>query len=114
MIADHPITRKRKPSPMTNQHKELTIRFIREFHRVKGLYPTMEEIAKGIGYLSAGTVHKSFVEPLINEGWLKRIHSGARAIAPNKPATDVYCEISDPELKRIAKQQKNLRIMRRL
>src|SRR5882672_8767010 len=98
MIANIPITRKRKPSPMTDQHKELTIRFIREFHHVKGLYPTMEEIAKGIGYQSAGTVHKLFVEPLIEEGWLKRIHVGSRSIAPAKPETDVYCEITNPEL----------------
>ena len=47
----------------------------------------MEEIAKGIGYQSAGTVHKLFVEPLIEEGWLKRIHVGSRSIAPAKPET---------------------------
>lgn len=114
MIAETPTAKKSKASPMTDQHKQLLLNFMHEFYRVKGIYPTFEEMATGIGWLSAGTVHKSLVEPLIAEGWLKRVHPGARAIVPVRNETELYCMVVDPELKRVAKQQRNLRILRRL
>lgn len=114
MIAEIPTAKKSKASPMTDQHKQLLLNFMHEFYRVKGIYPTFEEMAMGIGWLSAGTVHKSLVEPLIAEGWLKRVHPGARAIVPTREVAELYCAVVHPELKRVAKQQRNLRILRRL
>ncbi len=105
-----------KELDITLQRRELVWRFIWEFRRVKRISPTFVEIAKGIGYSenSEGTVHKTLVEPLIAEGWLEKVQPGSRSILPLKKESDVYCVIKDPELKHIAKQQRNLRILRRL
>jgi len=106
-----------KSPVITRQRKQLVLNFIHEYRRVnQGVNPTFAEIAKGIGYTetSEGTVHHTLVEPLIEEGWLYRIAPGARMIAPSKLATETYCPITDPDLKAIAKKQRNLRILRRL
>jgi SOS-response transcriptional repressor LexA len=115
MIAETTSPRKLKPSPMTEQRKQLILNFFHEYRRVREISPTFLEVAIGIGYAvnAEGTAH-TLVQELIEEGWLKRVQAGSRAILPTHPLDSQYAEIVDPELQRIAKQQKNLRILRRL
>lgn len=116
MIPETTKLRTPKQPIMTRQRKQLIISFIHEFRRVKqGISPTFEEIAVGIGYgrNSEGTVF-THVQALIAEGWLEQIVPGARGVVPTKGVEEVYAELEDDELKRIAKKQKNLRILRRL
>lgn len=104
----------RKPI-ITPQRKQLILDFIHEFRRVKGVSPKIEEITLGMGYRrgSEGTAH-TIINQLIEEGWLRKALPGARAILPVYPADKVYCPITEPDLLRIKKQQKNLVILRRL
>lgn len=104
-----------KPSVITPQRKQLILNFIHEYRRVRKISPTVKDIAQGIGYLreSAGTVH-SLINELIEEGWLERVQPGARTLFPTLPPDAEYAPITDPELKRIARQQRNLHILRRL
>lgn len=116
MIAETAVkTKKPKELIMTRQRRQLALSFIWEYRRIHQVSPTYEEIALGVGYsiTAAGTAF-GLVEALIDEGWLRRVAPGARMILPAKDELDVYTEITDPELKRIAKQQRNLRILRRL
>jgi SOS-response transcriptional repressor LexA len=100
---------------MIPQRKQLILNFIHEYRRVRQISPSFDEIAKGIGFseTSGGTAH-TYTESLIKEGWLKRVQAGSRSILPTKPGSESYAEITDPNLKKIAKQQRNLRILRRL
>lgn len=112
----NPEPRKPKNTPMTDQRYQLILNFIREYRRVKGFSPKYEEIAVGIGYAqsAAGTVF-THVQNLIAEGWLKQLQPGARMVVLTERAQgETYAEITDSDLKRIAKQQRNLRILRRL
>ncbi len=116
MVANTPI--KKRPGRkqiITPQRKQLILNFIHEFRRLRRKSPTYVEIAKGIDYAdkTEGTVY-TMVEGLIEEGWLEKVPPGARSLFPTRPETDVYCEITDPELQRVAKLQKGLKIMRRL
>lgn len=110
-----PTVRKTKEKIITRQRYQLILNFIHEYRRVKRISPKYEEIAVGIGYSesAAGTVY-THIQNLIAEGWLEQIQPGARMIFPLKAESEVYAPITDPELKRIAKQQRNLRILRRL
>lgn len=100
---------------MTPQRKQLVWFFINEFRRVRGYSPTYEEIAKGIGYkhVSEGTAF-TLVDSLVTEGWITNTKKISRSIMPVYPPEKVYAEITDPDLKKIAKKQKNLVILRRL
>lgn len=116
MISEIVKPRKRKQSAKVREHKQLIISFIHEFRRVKqGISPTFEQIRAGSGYgrNSGGTAFKR-VQELIAEGWLEQVEPGARGIVPTKDVNEVYAEIVDPELKRIAKKQRNLIILRRM
>lgn len=116
MMIETPAVKKQKEKIMTPQRKQLILNLVDEYWRVHQYGPSFDDIAKGSGYAesAAGTAH-TLVQELITEGWLIGTPKVARSIrlAPQPPAP-VYCEISDPDLKRIAKQQRNLRILRRL
>lgn len=116
MIPETTKPRAVKQPIMTRQRKQLILNFIHEFRRVKqGISPTFEQIAVGIGYgrNSEGTVF-THVQALIAEGWLEQVEPGARGIVPTRPVSDEYAPIVDPDLKKIAKKQRNLTILRRL
>lgn len=104
-----------RKSILTPQRKQLILNFIHEFRRLRRKSPTYAEIAKGIGFKQGtdGTVH-TLVQALIAEGWLENSPSESRSIFPLRPETDVYAEINDPDLKRVAKTQVGLKILRRL
>jgi hypothetical protein len=100
---------------MANQRGQLALNFIHEYRRVKGYSPKYEEIALGVGYAdTAGGTAFTLIQQLIDEGWLKGEKGIARSVMPLRPPTELYCEITDPDLKAIAKKQRNLRILRRL
>lgn len=105
----------RKPV-MTPQRKELILRFIHEYRRIKEVSPTHKEIALGIGYnINAAGTAFTLVDELVQEGWLRHANANSsRSLIPIYPPETVYAEITDPELKSILKRQKNLRILRRL
>lgn len=111
------MTKPRAPKQpiMTRQRKQLALNFIHEFRRIKQVSPTFEEIAVGIGYSrnSEGTAF-SLIQDLIAEGWLIQAVPGARGIVPAKGAGEEYAKITDPELKAVARRQRNLNILRRL
>lgn len=115
MIIDTPTTKKPKEPIITRQRKQLILNFLFEYRRIHQVSPTYLEIAKGIGYAdnAEGTAY-TLCEALVQEGWLRRVAPGARMILPAKGEMELYAVIVDPELKRIAKQQRNLRILRRL
>ena len=97
------------------QRRQLVLNFIHEYRRIHEVSPRYDEITVGVGYSrTAGGTAFGLVKTLIDEGWLRRVAPGARMILPTRPATDIYCEITDPNLKLIAKKQRNLRILRRL
>jgi SOS-response transcriptional repressor LexA len=100
---------------ITQQRKQLILNFIHEYRRKREVSPTYLEIAKGIGYAdnAEGTAH-SLVEALVQEGWLRRTHIGARSLIPVYPPEEQYAEITDPALKDIKQRQRDLRILRRL
>lgn len=100
-------------SGMGDQRKQLILSFIHEYRRVKGISPTYQDIATGIGYTSEGTAY-TLTEELVREGWLKRVAPGARTLVPVHDAATPYTTITDPGLKDIAKKQRNLRILRRM
>jgi SOS-response transcriptional repressor LexA len=104
----------RKPI-LTPQQKQLVLNFIHEFRHLRRKSPTYNEIARGIGYSNSsdGTVH-TLIKQLIAEGWLENSPRESRSIFPLRPETDTYAEITDLKLKKIAKQQKGLKILRRL
>ena len=116
MVLETPMTKRRgREAAITPQRKQLILNFIHEYRRVKGYYPKFVEMAKGIGFseTSEGTVYTLAMQ-LVDEGWLTTVPGVARTTMPVHPADTVYCEIVDPRLKAIGKQQKNLRILRRL
>jgi SOS-response transcriptional repressor LexA len=117
MIADETKPRARKQPLITRQRKQLILNFIHEYRRLNRISPNLNEIAKGIGYRedSQGTVH-TLVEALVREGWLTRAVAGGRArtLIPVYDAQQVYAQITTPELKQIEKQQRGLKILRRL
>lgn len=103
-----------KPAPMSRQRKQLILNFIHEYRTIKSISPTYEEIAVGIGYSATaeGTAY-TLVNELVNEGWLNRI-GGARSLVPVYPVEEIYCEITDSNLKAVRKRQHKLKILRRL
>lgn len=115
MIIGTPMIRKPKEKIMTPQRKQLILNLVHEYWRVHGYGPSYDDIAKGSGYAesAAGTAH-TLAQELVTEGWLKNTPSVARSTRAVHPPETVYCKITDPDLKRIAKQQRNLRILRRL
>lgn len=107
------IKRERK-STIYPQRRQLILSFIHEHIRVKKIPPTYADIAEGIGYSrsSAGMIH-TLVEQLINEGWLMKVDShSSRSLLPVYEADKVYCEITEPELKKIARRQHDLKILK--
>ena len=83
------------PFTTGRQTMQLILNFIWEYRAVYGNSPTYVEIAKGIGYASAGSTY-SLVNRLIAEGWLRHaLPNSSRSLMPVKPRKSEYCAITD-------------------
>lgn len=101
-----------RPPVLEPQRKQLILNFVHEYQALRHISPTYTEIAKGIGYSkTAGGSVFTLVEQLISEGWLRRVQPGSRTLLPTMPYTDVYHEITDVDLLKVAKRQKGLKIL---
>lgn len=116
MMIDTPSTKRKKQPIVTRQRKQLVLDFIHEYRRIHEISPKFLDIAKGIGYAenAEGTAF-TLVDELVQEGWLRRVAPGmSRAILPVYPVDQIYCEVTDPDLKAIQRRIRNLRTLRRL
>jgi SOS-response transcriptional repressor LexA len=115
MITTPTTVRKGRIAVIEPQRKQLILNFIHEYRRIHQISPSYTEIAVGIGYTASagGSVH-TLVEQLIAEGWLRRAHgNAARTILPTYADPNrEYCPITDPALKRIARRQHDLNILK--
>lgn len=106
--------KRNRKSVAVPQHKQLILLAVHEFRRVRGYSPTYKELAVLIGYkkTSSGIVH-SYCDQLIADGWLTTDPNlTSRNILPTHASEDVYCAITDPDLKKIARLQRNLKLLR--
>lgn len=63
------------------QRKRDILEFITKYRERNGVSPSRDELAAQFKY-SSGSLTTHYLDPMINEGWLKRIPNTARGIVP--------------------------------